>query len=189
METLVPAFVAVLLAQIFDPPARLAAVLSDRFGTKGRVIAGLMLAQIAGFALAAAGGALLTPGMSSNARGLLLAVSLMFAGAGGFLRPRLADRLASWRVGSFATALLGVFILAFGDRSQFLVAAFAAWGASPVLAATGASVAAAAAGGVAVMLGERAWCGWPRRDAARIGVAAVLLIVGVVLALRALRLG
>lgn len=189
METLVPAFVAVLLAQIFDPPARLAAVLGDRFGGKGGVLLGLMLAQVAGFALAAAGGALLAPGMSPDARGLLLALALVFAGAGGFLRPRLADRLAMWRIGSFATTLLGIFILAFTDRSQFLVVAFAAWGASPVLAAIGASVAATAVGGVAVLLGERAWCGWPGRDAARVGVAAVLLVAGVVLALRTLRLG
>ncbi|MCC2977501.1 hypothetical protein LK533_12545 [Sphingomonas sp. PL-96] len=189
METLVPAFVAVLLTQVFDPPARLAAVLGDRFGARGSVILGLVVAQGAGFALAAAGGALLAPGMSPNARALLLALALVFAGAGGFLRSRLADRLAGWRIGSFATTLLGIFILAFGDRSQFLVVGFAAWGASPVLAAIGAGVAAVAVGGVAVSLGERTWCGWPGRDAARIGVATVLLVTGAVLALRALRLG
>jgi putative Ca2+/H+ antiporter (TMEM165/GDT1 family) len=187
METLVPAFVAVLLAQIFDPPARLAAVLADRFGSRAGVILGTALAQSLGFALAAAAGAVLAPGMSPNARSLFLGLALVAAGAGGLARPKLADRLASWRIGSFATALLGIFILAFGDRSQFLVVALAAWGASPVLAAIGGTAAAIGAGVVAVLLGERSWRGWPQRQA-RIGVSAVFLLGGMVLAIRALRL-
>jgi hypothetical protein len=187
METLVPAFVAVLLAQIFDPPARLSAVLADRFGRRAGVTLGLALAHVMGFALAAAGGAVLAPGMSSNARALLLGVALIAAGAGGFPRPRLADRLAGWRTGSVTTALLGIFILAFGDRSQFLALAIAAWGVAPALAAGGAAVAAIAVGAVAVVLGERAWCGWPRRPA-RLAVSALFLTTGAWVAIRALRL-
>jgi putative Ca2+/H+ antiporter (TMEM165/GDT1 family) len=188
METLVPAFVAVLLAQVFDPPARLTAVLADRFGRRAGVILGMALAHTAGFAVAAAGGAVLAPGLSSNARALLLGLALIAAGAGGFARPKLADRLAGWRTGSAATALLGIFILAFGDRSQFLVLAIAAWGASPVLAASGAGVAAIAAGVVAALVGERGWRGWPHRPA-RIAVSALFVLAGIWVAIRALRLG
>lgn len=187
METLVPAFVAVLIAQLFDPPARLAAVLGDRFGGRTGVFVGMALAQLAGFALAAGGGAVLAAGINPNARTLVLALALLAAGGGGFLRPRLADRLENWRIGGFATALLGVFILAFGDRSQFLALGFATWGGSPLLTVAGAGVAAVGAGGVAVLLGERAWRGWPQR-AARIAAAALFLVAGTVLALRSLRL-
>ncbi|MBM7405468.1 MULTISPECIES: TMEM165/GDT1 family protein [Sphingomonas] len=188
METLVPAFVAVLLAQLFDPPARLAAVLADRFGRAG-VTAGLILAHVAGFLAAAAGGALIAPGMSPNARVLLLALALIFAGAGGLARTKLADRLTNWRIGSFATAFLGIFILAFGDRSQFLALALAAWSGSPVLAAIGSTVAGVAVGAIAATVGERAWCRWPGRRAAGLGVSALLVVAGAVLAVRALRLG
>ncbi|MFV0623816.1 TMEM165/GDT1 family protein [Sphingomonas sp. ac-8] len=187
METLVPAFVAVLIAQLFDPPARLAAVLGDRFPGRAGVFAGVALAQVAGFALAAGGGAVLAAGISPSARTLVLALALLAAGGGGFLRLKLKDRLETWRIGGFATALLGVFILAFGDRSQFLALGFATWGGSPGLALAGAGVASVAAGGVAVLLGERAWCGWPQRPA-RIAAAALFLIAGLILALRALRL-
>lgn len=189
METLVPAFVAVLLAQVFDPPARLAAVLADRFGRGAGVTVGMILAHGAGFLAAAVGGALIAPGMSPNARALLLALALVFAGAGGLARTKLADRLTSWRIGSFATAFLGIFILAFGDRSQFMALALAAWGASPVSTAIGSTVAAVAVGIVAAILGERVWCRWPGRRATGLGVSAMLVVVGAVLAVRALRLG
>lgn len=185
METLVPAFVAVLLAQLVDRPAWLAAVLGDRYGPRG-VLAGTVLAQAAGFALAAWAGALLAPAINPNARTLLLALALLAAGGGSLLRPRLSDRLERWRIGGFATTLLGIFILAFGDRSQFLVLAFA-WGANPLLAAAGGTAAATAVASVAVVVGERGWRGWPHRPV-RIGISALFLLSGAALALKALGL-
>lgn len=187
MEVLVPVFVAVLLAEALDPPARLATVLRERFGRSVGILLGATLAHLSGFAVAAAGGAWLAPGMNPDARALLLALALVAAGTGGIGRPKLADRLGGWRIGSFLTSLLGIFILAFGDRSQFLAFGFALWGASPVLAAAGATAAAVLATGIALTLGEGTWIGWAGRPI-RLAVSGLFLVSGVVIGAGALRL-
>lgn len=156
MDVLLPALVAVLIAQVGDRPALLAAILADRFARAGVAI-GAVAAQLLGFVLAAIGGSMLAPAMNADARALFVALALGFGAVALTVRPRIRDRLESWRLGGVATSFLGSFILAFGEASQFLVLAFATWGEAPVLAATGAALAAAAVTVAATSLGERRW--------------------------------
>ncbi|WP_315761025.1 hypothetical protein [Sphingomonas sp. Y38-1Y] len=188
MDSLLTALVAALLAGAVDRPAWLAAILGERFGPRAGVLAGIVLAQAAVMAIAVAGALAVRDLMNSNARSLLLALSLIFAGAGALMPakpPR--DRLEGWTIGAFATSLAGTFILAFGERVQFVAFGAAAAGSSPILAGIGAAAGAAVAGVAAAMLGERAWRRLPLRAIGAVG-GALLLIAGIVTALGALRL-
>lgn len=187
MEALVPAFVAALFAQTCDRSAWLAAILADRYAKPFTIGFAALLAHAAGNAIAAAGGTLISPLLTPNAKQLLLALALAFAGAGALLPLKAPDRLERWTLGAWTTALLGLFILALGDATQFLTLAFAVRGPSPWLAAIGATLAAFAVSLGAALMGERSWRRLPLR---RIRVAFGSLSVGLalVLAAQALRL-
>lgn len=188
MDGFVPALVAALLASATDKPGWLAAILSSRFGRPGAVIAGLAAAQLAVMAIAAAGAAAVTPMLNPNARALLFALSLIMAGAGAMMPPKPPkDRLDGWRLGALPTSFAGLFILAFGERVQFIAFGAAAAGSSPWLAAAGAVVGACVPGIVAASLGEGEWRRLPLR-AVGIGAGMLLLGAGLVMALGALRL-
>ncbi len=186
MDPLVPAFVAVLLAGWTDKPAALAAVLADRFGMRS-VLPGALLALAAGFALAVVGGVLVAPMLSPNARALLLALALLSAGGAALWRGGRFEKLEGWRLPGSLTALLGMFILGLGDRSQFLVFALTARTPNPWLAAIGGTLAAAIPIVAAVMLGERGWGALPHRAIAIVS-GGLLLLTGAVVGLGALRL-
>jgi putative Ca2+/H+ antiporter (TMEM165/GDT1 family) len=179
--------VAALLAQATDRTPWLAAILSTRFARPGAVILGTATSLAIGNAVAAAGGMLIAPHMSPNARDLFLAVALIFAGGACLVPIKPPERLDTWRIGAFATSLLGILILAAGDRSQFLTMAITARSPSPVLAAVGATIGALAVNVPAILAGERARRKMPI-TAMRFGVAAVFLVYGIVLGLGAIRL-
>ncbi|MDJ0278410.1 TMEM165/GDT1 family protein [Sphingomonas sp. 2R-10] len=185
MDPLVPAFVAVLLAGVGDRPALLAAILADRHG-RGATIAGIV-AQAIGFGVAAAAGALVAPHLTPNARNLLLALALLSAGGSALVAARIRDRLDHWRLPGWLTGLLGMAILAFGDRGQFLVFALVARTPDPVAGAVGSTLAAGALSAAAATLGERGWLALPLRRVRPV-VGGLLLIAGAVLGLGALRL-
>ncbi|HEY0623005.1 TMEM165/GDT1 family protein [Sphingomonas sp.] len=187
MDSLVPAFVAVLLAQAGDRSPWLVAILADRFGKPFTVALAAFLAHAAGNAVAAIGGALIAPLLTPDARQLLVALALLFASMGALWRQKPPERLDGWKLGAFATSLFGVFILAAGDTTQFLTFAFAAHGPSPVLAAIGATIAVLAVNTAAALLGEKAWRKLPIR-AYRIGFGLLCLTTGLILAAGALRL-
>lgn len=186
MDPLLPAFVAVLLAGVADRPPLLAALLADRYGTRA-VWPGVVAAQAAGFALAAAAGALVAPHLSPNARALLLALALLAAGGATLFEAKIRDRLDGWRLPPILTAALGTAILALGDRSQFLVFALGARTPDPVLAAIGGTLAGTILTVAAAVLGERGWRRLPLA-AFRMGAGALLLLAGAVTGLGALRL-
>lgn len=185
MDPLVPAFVAVLLAGVSDRPPLLAAILSDRLGRAA--LWGGIVAQATGFVLAAIGGVLVAPYLTANARDLLLAFALLSAGGAALFAGRIRDRLDRWRLPPFPTGLLGIAILALGDRSQFLVFALVARTPDPVAGAIGATLAGGVLTLAAATLGERGWLALPFRIVRPV-VAALLLPTAAVLALGALRL-
>ncbi len=185
MDPLVPAFVAVLLAGVGDRPALLAAILADRHG-RGATIAGIV-AQAIGFALAAVAGMLVAPHLTPNARNLLLALALLSAGGSALFAAKIKDRLDHWRLPAWLTGLLGMAILAFGDRGQFLVFALVARTPDPVAGTIGATLAAGALSAAAAGLGERGWLALPFRWVRPV-VGGLLLTVGAVTGLGALRL-
>jgi putative Ca2+/H+ antiporter (TMEM165/GDT1 family) len=83
--------------------------------------------------------------------------------------------------------LLGVFILALGDTTQFFTLVFAARGPLPWLAAAGATVAATAVSLAAALMGELAWRQLPLRGF-RVGYGLLCLASGGFLGASALRL-
>lgn len=181
------ALVVGALASIGDKPAWLAAILADRFRAPGLVIAAALLALLAAGGLAAAAGALIGPRLTPEARLLMLALSLLLQGGGALGRVKPPERLDGWRIGAFVTALLGLFILAFGDGIQFVVATLAARTPLPWLAAVGGALGCLVPVSTAAILGERDWLALPLHRA-RLAIAALFLLAGTVLALQALGL-
>jgi putative Ca2+/H+ antiporter (TMEM165/GDT1 family) len=181
------ALVVAALAQVGDRTAWLAAILSDRHGRPGVVIAMAALAILAASGLAATLGEVIGPKLAPNAQQLMLALALMLQGGGAFFPAKAPDRLTRWRIGATATALLGLFIFAFGDGVQFIVLTLAARTPVPALAAIGATVGSLAVIVPAAMMGEAAWLKLPLKPL-RIAIGGLFLIFGIVLALGALRL-
>ena len=187
MDALMAALVAALVVEATDRTPWLIAILADRFAKRATVIIAALLALAAGFALVAVGGALIGARLIPEARQLFLAVALLNAGITAFFPIKPPDRLTGWRLGAAATTFLGVFILAFGGRTQFIVMALAERGAAPALAAIGATVGAVAVVMLAALSGEAARRALPV-TALRIVTGMVLTVIGAILALAGLRL-
>lgn len=187
MDALMAALVAAALAQVGDRTAWLAAILSDRHGRPGLVIAMAALALFAASGLAATFGAAIGPKLSPNAQQLMLALALILQGGGSMFVVKQPDRLDRWQIGAVATAFLGLFILAFGDGIQFIVLTLAARTPVPALAAIGATLGSLAVIVPAALMGETAWRRLPLRPL-RLAIGALFVLVGIVLALGALRL-
>ena len=180
------ALVAALLTQTSDRTPWAAAMLGDRYRHKGGVAAAAILALAAGNALGVAGGIVVAPLLSPNARDLLLALAL-FSGGITALWPPKPPKVRDWRIGAFAGSLWSLGLLGFGDRMQFMTAALAARSDTPALAAVGATLGALAVVIPTILLGERKLRTLPVA-ALRIGAAALLTVAGAVQGLAALRL-
>jgi len=181
------AVVAAALAQIGDRPAWLAAILADRYRAPFTIVFAATLGLLGAGALAATAGALLAPKLTPDAKLLMLALALLFQGAGGFTRVKMPDRLEGWRLGAAVTGALGLFILAFGDGVQFIVMTLAERSPLPWLAAAGATLGSMAVIAPAALLGEKRWTALPLRPG-RMAASLVLLVAGAVIALTALQL-
>ena len=187
MDALMAALVAAALASVGDRPPWLAAILADRHRSIATVLVAALLALALASGLASAAGALLAPRLTPEAKLLMLALALLFQGAGSLTRGKPPERLEGWRIGGFATALLGLFILVVGDGVQFIVATLAARTPLPWLAAIGGAAGSFAVVAVAATLGERGWLALPLRRA-RVVIGAGFLTIGALLALKALAL-
>jgi putative Ca2+/H+ antiporter (TMEM165/GDT1 family) len=187
MDALMAALVAALVVEATDRTPWLIAIFADRFARRGTVIVAALCALATGFAIVALGGALIGERLTPEARQLFLAVALLNAGVSAFFPIRPPNRLDGWRVGAVATTFFGVFILAFGGRTQFIVMALAERGTAPVLAAVGATLGAAAVIVLAALSGEAARRTLPI-TALRVVTGVVLCVIGAILALGALRL-
>jgi len=188
MDALMAGLVLGALCLAGDRTPWLAAILADRYrATHGLVIAAAALAFIGNYALGALGGVIVAPLLSPEARGLLLALSLILAGLGVSWRQKAPDRLAGWQFGAFGTSALGLAIMVFGDRMQLVVVALAARSPLPWLAAVGASLGALAVVVPAILNGEARWVALPRRLLC-IASAAILMLSGIVIALRSIAL-
>jgi putative Ca2+/H+ antiporter (TMEM165/GDT1 family) len=186
MEVFVPAFLLALLAQPADQPALLTAILADRFGRPLSVALAAGLAHAIGSVLAAFAGASVASMLKPEAQSLLLAVALLSGAVTGMIRTRLPSRLERWRFGPLLTPLLGVFVLALGEQTQFFTFALAAGGGF-WLAAAGTTLGATAVALIAALLGEAGWTRLPLRWL-RYGASALFLIAGLAIGAGALRL-
>ncbi|MES2336743.1 MAG: hypothetical protein V4537_01450 [Pseudomonadota bacterium] len=180
MDALVPAFIAALLAGIGDRPSRLAAMLGDR-GALYQVVAGLILGHAVGIGISVVGAIVIAPLLTPNARALMLAIALLFAGIGALWGGR---RPAPPTGNAFVAAATGSFVM--GDRTAFLAFGLAIKGSAPLLAGIGALAGATLLATVAAMVGAHAWERLPLALLSRIA-GALLLVTGLVVAGGALR--
>jgi putative Ca2+/H+ antiporter (TMEM165/GDT1 family) len=187
MDALLTALLGCFLAEIGDKNQLLLLALAARFNRDGAIIAGALAAAIANAAIGAAAGAFLAPMLGSDARLLFLAIALLFLGVGLFWPVKPPDPLASWPTGAFLTCMLGLFILGFGDGSQFLILGIATRTGDPVLAGIGGALGMTAAFMPAVLLRDRLLHVLPIH-AIRYAGAALTLIFSGILAVMALQL-
>ncbi|CAN5535798.1 hypothetical protein BH10PSE14_BH10PSE14_13100 [soil metagenome] len=181
------ALVAALVVEATDRTPWLVAIFADRFQKRGIVIVAALCALATGFAIVAIGGALIGARLTPEARQLFLAVALLNAGISAFFPIKPPNRLDGWRVGAAATTYFGVFILAVGGRTQFIVMALAERGTAPALAAVGATLGGVAVIVLAALSGEAARRTLPI-TALRFVTGIALCVIGAILALGALRL-
>lgn len=187
MDALIPAFIAAALAEMGDKSPWLAAILAARFGRPGPVVLGIIVAAAAASALSVIAGTVVQPLLTPNARLLFLALALILSGVTGFFALKKPDPLKTWKIGAFVTTALGLFILQFGEGTQFLVAGLAVNAKLPVLAGIGATL------GICAVTIPMALAGPDLRDrlpirAMRIVPAALFLVTGIWSAVSALRL-
>lgn len=183
MDAFLTSLLLTALVQTGDRSQLLCAALSVRFDRTGQLILAVILASGISAGIGAFGGVVLGDWISQDALRLFYALSLLFAGAGMLAWRRPVDVLDGWKIGPLLTTLLGLMILQFGDKGQFIVAATAArshdllW---PLLGGW--------AGGALGLLPAVIWRGdlahWPLRPI-RIGGGIVLSALGIGLALAA----
>jgi putative Ca2+/H+ antiporter (TMEM165/GDT1 family) len=187
LEPLLTSFIAAALAEWGDKTQLLAVALAVRYRSAGPVLAGIALAALLNALLAAAAGLLVHGYIALRAISLLIALALAFAGIAGLMTSKEAKMGETWKTGPFLTSLGCFFLLEFGDKTQFLTFAIAAQFNSLALAAAGATAGVAAASVPAVLLADQLPKTVPLR-AIRIGAAILFLLVGVIVAVNALRL-
>ena len=187
MDALVPAFVVALLAELGDRTQLLAMLLGDRFRRAAAVLAGIALAALLNMAIAAAVGAEVALYINHRAIQLMTGVGLILAASGAAFRVKPAESIDGWTIGAFASSAGAFFILALGDKTQFVTGAIAAGSGHPWLAAVGAAAGVTVANAPAVVLGGR-WPALVPLRAIRIGAGVLLALAGIYLAVTALGL-
>jgi len=186
MDALLPTFLAALLAEWGDKTQLLAALLAARFPNRRAILGGIAIAALANSLIAAAGGRIVADLINFRAIGLMVALALIAAGAGGLFRQKAPTLAEQGRFGAFVTSAFAMFVLEFGDKTQFLTLTLAARADSLLLAASGATAGILAAAVPAIMLGRR-FADLPVR-AVRLGASLLLLLVGMIGMAGALRL-
>lgn len=187
MDALVPAFIVALLAELGDRTQLLAMLLGSRFRAPAAVLAGIAVAAIVNMGIAGAVGMEIAALIPHRAVQLMTGLALLLAASGAVLRVKPAPSVDRWTLGAFASSAGAFFILAFGDKTQFLTATIAAGSGHPALAAAGAAAGVTLANAPAVVLGER----WPKLvplKVIRIGAGIALALAGIVLVIGALGL-
>lgn len=175
------------LTQLGDRTPWLAAILADRYRSPATLIVAASLALAINNAVGTVGGVLVAKLLTPNAKLLLLALALVLAGFTIQLSRKSPDRLAGWKLGAFGTSALGLAILAFGDRMQFVTAALAARSTLPWAAPVGATLGALAVCVPAIVLGEQRWLALPLRPV-KIASGVLLTVSGIVMGLSAVGL-
>lgn len=166
------------LAEFGDRPQILCAALAIRYGRISPVIWGLGLATLCNCAISAIAGSAINQWISEDPLQLFYALSLIFAGIGMVAWRRPTDLLEKWTIGPFWTSFVGLFILQFGDKGQFILAATAARTDMPIFAAAGGWIGVMIACLPAILLRQRLAEAIQIRTVRFIGGAAFLLIGG-----------
>ena len=126
MDAFLTSFFALAVAEFGDRPQILCAALTIRYGRLSPIIWGLGLATLCNCVISVLAGSAVHQWISEDALQLFYALSLIFAGLGMVAWRRPVNLLQQWRLGPFWTSFLGLFILQFGDKGQFVLMATAA---------------------------------------------------------------
>jgi Ca2+/H+ antiporter, TMEM165/GDT1 family len=185
MEALVTAFVAAFLATWGASTQLNVAALAAATRRPIPVIAGLILAALASSIVAALAGVWIAGTIAIRAMTLMTALALLFGGVSALI-PRKRKEAVTARL-PLVTAFILCLAAEMGDSAQFLTFALAGRFASAPLAAAGATAGIVAACVPAALLGDRLQATVPLR-AIRYGVAALFLIAGFIVAMKALQL-
>ena len=167
-----------------DRPQILCAALAIRFGRILPVFWGLGLATLVNCLISAFFGQAINQWISENPLQLFYALSLMLAGIGMLAWRRSVDLLENWRLSPFLISFIGLFILQFGDKGQFILAATAARTDMWLFAAIGGWIGVMIACVPAMVMQERLAALLPV-NRVRQGAAVLFLIAGAYLALGA----
>jgi putative Ca2+/H+ antiporter (TMEM165/GDT1 family) len=187
VEPLLTSFVAAALAEWGAKTQLLTIALAARYRRPLPILLGIALAAAANCLIAAYAGSLIHDRVPLRALTLLTAMALLFAGAEGLFPARHKAMGETWRTGPFVTTAGCFFLLEFGDRTQFIVAAISARFDAFALAGAGAAVGVLLSSVPAALLGARLEEAAPLR-AIRLVAAILFLIAAFIVAINALRL-
>ena len=187
MDSLLATFFSVLIAEMGDRPQRLAAALALRFGNDRMVIWALALATALNCAISAVAGSVIDQWISEDPLRLFNGLAYVSAGVAMLWWRRPVDLLDSWKIAPFLTAFLGLFILQFGDKAQFIIAANSAMTPHWMFTGLGGWLGIMAAIVPAIVLKEKLAQLLPLPTIRKAG-GVLLLLWGVLQALRAWRI-
>ncbi|HEX8644267.1 MAG TPA: TMEM165/GDT1 family protein [Allosphingosinicella sp.] len=187
MDALLTAFVGAALAEWGDRTQLFVIVLAARFARPGAILAGLAVAALLNGLIASLGGVFIHDLVNTRALSLLVALALLMAAAGSLLRRRPPDIAAKWRTGAFLTAAGSLFLLEFGDKTQFLTFALAGRFDSIALTLAGATAGILIANAPAAVLGAALPKAVPVQPI-RYAIAALFIVAGFWVAVKALEL-
>lgn len=187
MDALLTAFVAAALAEWGDKTQLLVIALAVRYRRPLPILAGILVAALANSLIAAFGGTFVHDMITLRAMSLLVALALVFAGVAGLIRSKPYESAGTSRAGPFLVAAASFFVLEFGDKTQFLTFALAAQFNAFLLAAAGATAGIMISSVPAALLGEQLARAAPLK-AIRLGLGMLFVLVGLVVAVNALRL-
>ncbi|MAF61336.1 MULTISPECIES: TMEM165/GDT1 family protein [Pseudomonadota] len=183
MEAFLTSLLLTAIVQTGDRAQLLCAALGQRFARPVPLTIGVALACGLMALIGALGGVVVGTWISLDALRLFYALSLLFAGLGMLAPRRPVDTLPGWRTGPLLTGLLGLFILQFGDKGQFIVAATAARSHDWVWPLIG-GWAGTVLGLMPAIIWQERLAAWPIRPA-RIAAGLIITAIGLALALGA----
>jgi Ca2+/H+ antiporter, TMEM165/GDT1 family len=187
MDSLIATFFSALIAEMGDRSQILVAVLAMRFGRDRMVILALALSTAVNCTLSALAGSVIDDWISEDPLRLFNGLAYASAGIAMLWWRRPVDLLSGWKIAPILTACLGLFILQFGDKTQFIIAANAAMTSYPVFTAFGGWLGIMVAVVPAILLKERLAQMMPLPKI-RMAGGVLLLLWGVLQALRAWRI-
>jgi len=126
MDAFLTSILAVIFAEMGDRTQILCAVLAIRFRNNAPIFWGLGCATLVNCAISAIAGSAINGWISEEPVRLFYGLALFLAGLGMVGWRRKVDLLENWNFSPYWVAFLGIFILQFGDKSQFIIAATAA---------------------------------------------------------------
>jgi putative Ca2+/H+ antiporter (TMEM165/GDT1 family) len=187
MDSLIATFLSLILTETGDRTQLLAAALAFRFGRDMPVIVAVAVASLVNCLIAAYAGSFIDQWISQDPLHLFNGLAYILAGVAMIGWRRKVDLLEGWQIGPFLTAFLGILILQFGDKGQFIIGANAARADHWLFPAFGGWLGSLVAIIPAIILKERLAQILPIAKI-RIAGGLALCLLGLMFALRAWRL-